>query len=145
MQATRARLGAVAPSLFPSFFLAGFECATPINWHGQRIDPLAATEHDRRVREDYRALQRLGIRAVREGARWNRIDRDGRYDFRPLRPFVEAAQEAGLTVIWDLQPENGRLERVRTLLVDQYRHYASRGVGSVGQLASLPPALKGVS
>jgi len=102
MQATRARLGAVAPSLFPSFFLAGFECATPINWHGQRIDPLAATEHDRRVREDYRALQRLGIRAVREGARWNRIDLGGRYDFRPLRPFVEAAQEAGLTVIWDL-------------------------------------------
>jgi len=102
MQATRARLGVVAPSLFPSFFLAGFECATPINRHGQRIDPLAATEHDRRVREDYRALQRLGICAVREGARWNRIDRDGRYDFRPLRPFVVAAQEAGLTVIWDL-------------------------------------------
>ena len=102
MRATRARLDAVAPSLFPSFFLAGFECATPINWHGQRIDPLAATEHDRRVREDYRALQRLGICAVREGARWNRIDRDGRYDFRPLRPFVEAAQEAGLTIIWDL-------------------------------------------
>jgi hypothetical protein len=105
MQDIRTQLDVVArdaPSLFPSFFLAGFECATPINQHGQRIDPLAATEHDRRVREDYQALQRLGIRTVREGARWNQIDRGGRYDFRPLRPFVEAAQEADVTVIWDL-------------------------------------------
>jgi hypothetical protein len=91
-----------APSLFPSFFLAGFECATPINRHGVRVDPLAATEHDRRVWEDYAALQRVGIRAVRDGARWDQIDRGGRYDFRPLRPFVDAAQELGLTVIWDL-------------------------------------------
>jgi hypothetical protein len=105
MQETRSRLRANAlgaPSLFRSFFLAGFECATPINRHGQRIDPLAATEHDRRVREDYRALQQLGIHVVREGARWNQIDRGGRYDFRPLRPFVEAAANVGMTVIWDL-------------------------------------------
>src|SRR3954462_7173915 len=97
-----------APSLFPSFFLAGFECATPINRHGQRIDPLAATEHDKRALEDYQALQRVGIHAVREGVRWNLIDRHGpgagrtRYDFRPLRPFVEAALQTGMTVIWDL-------------------------------------------
>jgi hypothetical protein len=96
------------PSLFPSFFQAGFECATPINRHGHRIDPLAATEHERRAREDYQALCRVGIRTVREGARWNLIDKRGtkpsrsRYDFRPLRPFVEAALETGVMVIWDL-------------------------------------------
>src|SRR5262249_31264445 len=90
------------PSLFPGFFLAGFECATPINRHGKRVDPVAATEHDRRVWEDYQALLRVGIRGVREGARWDQIDRGGRYDFRPLRTFVEAAQELGMTVIWDL-------------------------------------------
>lgn len=105
MQETRAPQGTLVthlPSLFPSFFLAGFECATPINRHGQRIDPVAATEHDRRAREDYRALRRLGILAVREGIPWNRVDRGGQFDFRPLEPFVEAAQETGLTVIWDL-------------------------------------------
>src|SRR5438093_9676832 len=91
-----------APSLFPSFFLAGFECATPINRHGVRIDPTVATEHDRRVQEDYAALRRLGIRTVREGARWNLIDRGGRYDFRSLRPFLEAAQRFEITPIWDL-------------------------------------------
>jgi hypothetical protein len=91
-----------APSLFPGFFLAGFECATPINKHGQRVDPLAATEHDRRVREDYQALRRVGILAAREGARWNLIDRGGRYDFSTLRPFVEAAQEVGIIPIWDM-------------------------------------------
>src|SRR6266849_3072293 len=111
MQESRSRhssVAPVAPPLFPSFFLAGFECATPINRHGRRIDPLAATEHDRRAREDYQALQRVGINTVREGVRWNLIDRRGhgdfrsQYDFRPLRPFVEAALETGMTVIWDL-------------------------------------------
>jgi hypothetical protein len=97
-----------APCLFPSFFLAGFECATPINRHGERIDPLAATEHDRRAREDYQALRRVGIQAVREGARWSLIEPGGwrpvraRYDFRALCSFVEAALETGMTVIWDL-------------------------------------------
>jgi beta-glucosidase/6-phospho-beta-glucosidase/beta-galactosidase len=91
-----------APALFPSFFHAGFECSTPINRHGVRIDPIVATEHDRRAQEDYRALRRLGIRTVREGVRWNLIDRGGRYDFRPLRPFLEAAQQSEITPIWDL-------------------------------------------
>src|SRR6476469_392610 len=86
-----------APCMFPSFFHAGFECSTPINRHGVRIDPLVATEHDRRVEEDYGGLRRLGIRTVREGARWNLIDRGGRYDFRSLRPFLEAALKFEIT------------------------------------------------
>lgn len=91
-----------APCLFPSFFLAGFECATPINRHGQRVDPIAATEHDRRARADYRALRRVGIRVVREGARWDLIDQGRRCRFGSLRPFIEASQELDVTVIWDL-------------------------------------------
>ena len=31
--------------LFPSSFLAGFECSTPINAHGERIDQIVATQH----------------------------------------------------------------------------------------------------
>jgi beta-glucosidase/6-phospho-beta-glucosidase/beta-galactosidase len=105
MQETNTWLGTPTldlPCLFPSFFLAGFECATPINRHGQRVDQLVATEHEGRVREDYRALRRLGIRTVRDGARWNLIDQGGRYDFRSLRPFLDAALESGVTPIWDL-------------------------------------------
>jgi hypothetical protein len=128
MQETRFRRAGVtsaAPSLFPSFFLAGFECATPINRHGERIDPLAATEHDKRVREDYQALLQVGIRAVREGSRWNLIDRGGRYDFRSLGPFVEASEELGITVIWDLfhygYPDDA--DPFSATFVDRYANY----------------------
>ncbi len=88
--------------MFRSFFLAGFECATGANQHGEWIDQIAATEHDRHVDDDYRALATLGIRAIREGARWPLIDRKGRYDFGSLAAFVDASQRHGLEVIWDL-------------------------------------------
>ena len=88
--------------MFRSFFLAGFECATGINRHGQWIDQITATQHDRRVLEDYRALRWAGMHAVREGVRWPLIDRGGTMDFSSLAPFVDAARELGLEVIWDL-------------------------------------------
>ena len=39
--------------MFRSFYLAGFECATGYNMHGEWIDQIAATEHDRHVDADY--------------------------------------------------------------------------------------------
>src|SRR2546421_5638228 len=90
---------AIQNPLFPSLFLAGFECSTPINQHGQRIDQIAATQHDRFVEQDYAALRRHGIRAVREAVRWHLIDRGkGRYEMESLRPFVAAARR------WDIVP-----------------------------------------
>jgi beta-glucosidase/6-phospho-beta-glucosidase/beta-galactosidase len=88
--------------MFASFFLAGFECATGYNAHGQWIDQIAATHHDRHVDEDYRRLRRIGIRAAREAVRWPLVDRRGRYDFSSVAPFVEAARRHGVEVIWDL-------------------------------------------
>ena len=38
----------------------------------------------------------MGIRGVREGVPWYRIDRRGRYDFRPALPLVEAATREGV-------------------------------------------------
>lgn len=88
--------------MFRSFYLAGFECATGYNMHGDWIDQIAATEHDLHVDEDYRRLGDVGIRAVREAIRWPLVDRVGRYDFSSVDPFVRAAVAHECDVIWDL-------------------------------------------
>ncbi|MGH2351052.1 MAG: family 1 glycosylhydrolase [Chloroflexota bacterium] len=94
--------------LFPSTFLAGFECSTHVNRRGERQDLVRLTQHDRMLDEDYAQLRALGILGVRESVPWYRIDRPGRFgrpsrfDFRPVGPFVDAGQRYGLTQIWDL-------------------------------------------
>ena len=88
--------------LLPSFFIAGFECSTPINQNLSRIDELALTQHDRYVREDYRMLREAGIYAARDGVRWPLVDRRGRLNFASALPFLKAAEAEGITVIWDL-------------------------------------------
>ncbi|MBB4040590.1 hypothetical protein GGR34_002247 [Microvirga flocculans] len=89
--------------MFHSFFLAGFEGSTGYNRHGQWFDQVVATGHETTVREDYRMLADLGIRAAREVMRWPLIDSGkGRYDFSSVDPFMEAARENGIEVIWDL-------------------------------------------
>ncbi|MBI3911588.1 MAG: glycoside hydrolase [Armatimonadetes bacterium] len=88
--------------MFPSFFLAGFECATGYNQYGRWIDQTVATQHDQFVEEDYRRLVRAGIRGAREGVRWPLVDCGGRYDFSSIRPFVEAGRRFGVVQIWDL-------------------------------------------
>src|SRR2546421_1514259 len=92
----------MALPLLPSFMIGGFECSTPINRDNRRIDELALTQHDRHVHQDYQRLRELGIRVVRDGVRWNLVDRRGRLNFSSALPFLEAAQSEGITVIWDL-------------------------------------------
>jgi hypothetical protein len=89
--------------VFSSFFLAGFEGSTGYNRHGDWFDQVVATGHDRTVAQDYRDLADLGIRAARETIRWPLVDLGGgRYDFSSVDPFVRAARESGVEVIWDL-------------------------------------------
>ena len=88
--------------VFRSFYLAGFECATGYNMHGEWIDQIAATEHDLHADADYERLADVGIRAVREAIRWPLVDRGGRYDFSSAEPFVDAALRHRFDVIWDL-------------------------------------------
>ena len=90
------------PQLFRSFFQGGFESATHINCHGQRLDLIAATQHDRHVTQDYRMLHSLGVVTIRDSFRWPSIDRDGQYDFSSFAMMAEAAQREGVQVIWDL-------------------------------------------
>jgi hypothetical protein len=88
--------------MFRSFYLAGFECATGYNMHGEWIDQIAATEHDLHCNADYSRLADIGIHAVREAIRWPLVDRGGQYDFSTVEPFVTAAVHQGFDVIWDL-------------------------------------------
>ena len=85
-----------------SFFFAGFEGATGYNMHGNWVDQIAATHHDKHADADYRRLREVGIFAAREAIRWPLVDRQGKYDFSTVRPFVEASRKYQIDVIWDL-------------------------------------------
>ncbi|XHR30004.1 MAG: beta-glucosidase [Chthoniobacteraceae bacterium] len=89
--------------LFRSFFLGGFECSTHRLANGQRLDMLAATQHDRFAESDYRLLKRYGMETVRDGVRWHRVEeKPGVFNWASFLPMLRAAREAGTQVIWDL-------------------------------------------
>ncbi len=90
--------------LFPSFWMAGFECSSQIHYRGRgRLDYTAELGHDTRCDEDYGVLAQFGIRTVRDGIRWHLIERrPGRFDFSTVDPLRRAAQKHGVLVIWDV-------------------------------------------
>jgi hypothetical protein len=88
--------------MFKSYFLAGFECSTGYNAHGEWIDQIATTCHDKCVDEDYGLLRDVGIYAVREAIRWPLVDRNGQYDFSTVKPFLEASKRHEIEIIFDL-------------------------------------------
>ena len=88
---------------FASFIQGGFECSTHRRKDGKRLDLVASTLHDRFLVQDYERLKRLGILTAREGLRWHLIEVSRRrYDFTSLTPVVDASNQAGMQVIWDL-------------------------------------------
>ena len=44
---------AAGDAIFPTFFMAGFECSTFVWTDRQRRDYVAATGHDRHFRDDF--------------------------------------------------------------------------------------------
>jgi beta-glucosidase/6-phospho-beta-glucosidase/beta-galactosidase len=90
------------PSLFQSFWMAGYECSCHIGRSGRRVDMISVTQHDVQVRQDYNLLRGFGIRSVRDGVRWHLIDSGGCYKFSSFIPMFQAAEEHGIQVIWDL-------------------------------------------
>jgi len=88
---------------FDSFFMAGFECSSHRRRDGVRLDLIRATGHDRHALNDYRQCRELGLQTLRDGLRWHRIETaPGKYDWSSWLPMLEAAEEVGLQVIWDL-------------------------------------------
>ena len=90
-------------SPFASFFMAGFECSSQRRRDGVRLDLIKATGHDTHALADYRRCADLGIRSIRDGLRWHLIGRDRlRRDWDCWLPMLDAAEEAGVEVLWDL-------------------------------------------
>jgi beta-glucosidase/6-phospho-beta-glucosidase/beta-galactosidase len=88
---------------FESFLMGGFECSSHRRRDGVRLDLIRATGHDKHAFRDYRQLKDLGFGTVRDGLRWHLIGKTpGKYDWSSWLPMLEAAEEAGLQVIWDL-------------------------------------------
>jgi hypothetical protein len=94
---TDSRSGPAA--LFGSLFLGGFECANHLTPEGHRMDVIAATQHDRFAADDYARCRSVGIRAVRDAARWPIVDRRGRIDVAEVRRLAREGREHGLTLI----------------------------------------------
>ena len=89
--------------IFPFFFMSGFECST-FDWHGAgRRDLAAETQHREKAMEDYELLRDAGIGVSREGVPWPFVDLgDGRYDFSPVDPLIDALNANRIQPIWDL-------------------------------------------
>lgn len=91
------------PSLFGSFFLAGFECSNHLHRSGRRLSMLAATRHAELVDHDYALLRNAGIFACRDGIPWPEIERRPHsYDFSSLIRFAKCAEKHRLNIIWDM-------------------------------------------
>jgi hypothetical protein len=70
---------------------------------GRRLDLVASTGHDTYAALDFRRLREIGMRTAREGLRWHLIEKArGSYDFSSARIILEAAQQEGVQIIWDL-------------------------------------------
>ncbi|MET0172098.1 MAG: glycosyltransferase family 4 protein [Agrobacterium vaccinii] len=108
-QVLNERPAARPTGIFQSFLQGGFECSThrlrPRDGEtkGKRLDVIASTHHDHHAAADYRQLASHSIRTVRDGLRWHLIERTpGHYDWASFLPMLEAANDTGTQVIWDL-------------------------------------------
>src|SRR5215213_3413860 len=89
----RAKRMAHRPSIFPTFFISGFECSTFLWKENKRRNLIKETGHDRYTMQDYALLRSFGIAVAREGVPWPLVDNHGVYDFSCIDPMIEAMQK----------------------------------------------------
>lgn len=88
---------------FKSFWMGGFECADHLNAAGERVDFLNITHHLTKLAEDYNLLKQIGISTVREGIRWNFVERvPYHYDFSTVKLMLDEGRKCGIQQIWDI-------------------------------------------
>ena len=127
---------------FVGFFQAGFECSSHRRRDGVRLDLIRATGHDNHVLRDYRQLKQLGFDTLRDGLRWHLIEKSpGKYDWSSWIPALEAAEEAGVQVIWDLfhygSPDC--IDQAASDFPDRFADFAVAAIERQQSVSSRPP------
>ena len=88
---------------FKSFWMAGYECTDQINAFGNRVDFLKITGHLSKIDEDYRDLNILKIKTVREGIRWSVVEKvPYQYDFSTVKEMIIAGKRNNIQQLWDI-------------------------------------------
>jgi hypothetical protein len=129
---------------FASFFQAGFECSSHRRRDGVRLDLIRATGHDKHVLGDYRRCKQYGFGTLRDGLRWHLIGRSpGKYDWSSWLPMLEAAEEAGVEIIWDLfhygSPDC--IDQGAADFPDRFTEFAMAAVEVQQSVSDRPPVL----
>src|SRR5512141_209508 len=132
----------MAAITFDSFFQAGFECSSHRRRDGVRLDLIRATGHDRHVLRDYQLCAKLGFRTLRDGLRWHLIEKaPGQYDWSSWMPALEAAEQAGMQVIWDLfhygSPDH--VDQAAADFPDRFAELALAAIEVQQSVSSRPP------
>ena len=131
-----------AKGAFQSFWMGGFECSSHVNRQGERVDMIAATQHDTLADVDYSLLPTQGIRTARDAPRWHLIERTpGQYDFSSLHAQARAAQKHGVQVVWDVchygWPDG--LDIFSGAFVDRFARFASALASYLSDFTDAPP------
>lgn len=119
------------PTIPTEFFLGGFESASHRRNDGVRLDMIRATAHDRWALRDYEHCARLGLSTLRDGVRWHLIaQRAGHYDWSSWIPMLEAAEQAGVRIIWTLHhygaPDHADFGS--PMYVDEFARFAAAAI-----------------
>ena len=90
-------------NIFESFWMGGYECSDQLNCYGNRVDLLEETKHLENISTDYQDLLTYGIKTVREGVRWTKVEKFPYiYDFSSIAMMMDAADQQGIQQIWDI-------------------------------------------
>lgn len=96
-------VNALSTNPFQSFWWAGFECTDQQNCFGNRVDFLSITGHLQELKSDYERLKPYGIRTVREGIQWSKVEKKAyQYDWSTVRHMLTLGKQQGMQQIWDL-------------------------------------------
>jgi hypothetical protein len=129
---------------FASFLQAGFECSAHRRRDGVRLDLIRATAHDKHVLQDYAVLKKLGFATVRDGLRWHLIEKSGgKFDWSSWLPALEAAEQTGMQVIWDLFHYGAPdcLDQAAPDFPDRFADFALAALGLQQSITGRPPVI----
>ena len=93
---------------------------------------------------DYRQCREVGFRTVRDGVRWHLVEKaPGKSDWSSWLPMLEAAEELGLQIIWDLfhygSPDH--VDQAGERLPQRFADFRGRGARDAQSVTRRPPTV----